>query len=89
MHEVPHELTLRLSAHSPPQLCLAPAQVPEQAAPLSMQLPLHSFCPDGHAPPQLPDVQVAVPPSGTMHGVQEVPQVAGSASLTQVPLQAW
>jgi hypothetical protein len=53
-----------------------------------MQTPLHSCCVPVHAPPQVPAVHVAVPPVMAGHGVQEVPQLAGSVSFRHLPLLA-
>lgn len=51
-----------------------------------MQEPLHSCCVPVQAPPQIPAVQVEVPPLIAGHGVQELPQLTGSVSLRHLPL---
>jgi hypothetical protein len=85
VHELPHELTESLARHWPSQLCVAPVHMFMHAVPSGMQVPAHSCLPAGHAPPQRPPLQVAVPPAGAGQGVHELPQVAGSLSLTQRP----
>jgi hypothetical protein len=90
LHEVaPHEFTLLFAAQTPLQACVPAAHWPSQAAVLSMQAPLHAFLLAGQLAPHAPCVQVALPPDGTGHGSQELPQVSGLVSLTQRPLQAW
>ena len=54
-----------------------------------MQLPLHGVVPEGHMIPHIVPSQVALPPTGGAQGSQELPQVAGSLSLTQASLQRW
>lgn len=41
----------------------------------------------GQLKPQLVPLQVAAAPAGAVHGVQDVPQVAGDVLLTHAPLQ--
>jgi hypothetical protein len=90
MHEVvPHELTLVLSAHRPPQLCVPAAHWPEHAAAVSMQVPLQSFWVGTQTPPHCPCTHVGAPPVGAGQGLHEAPHVAVSVSLTQAPLQTW
>jgi hypothetical protein len=80
VHEAPQEAGAVSEAQTPLQLCVPAGQLPQTAV-ASMQAPLQSFCVPGHAPPQTPAVQVAVPPVIVGHGVHEVPQLAGSVSL--------
>ena len=80
VHEAPQEVAAVSEAQTPLQLCVPAGQVPQTAV-ASMQAPLQSFCVPGHVPPQIPAVQVAVPPVMVGHGVHEVPQLAGSVSL--------
>jgi len=89
-HElVPHEFTLVFMEQTPLHACVPPGHWPSHAALLSMQLPLHSFWPDGQVPLQLPDTQVAVPPAGAGQGSHDEPQLAGSESLAHAPLHEW
>jgi len=57
------------------------------AAALAMHRPAQIFCMAGHWAPHFTPSQVALPPVGAGQAVHEAPQVAGSASLTQAPLQ--
>jgi hypothetical protein len=84
----PHEFTLVLDAQFPVHACDPVGQTPEQAAFTSMQAPRQAFCPVGQVTPQLPIAQVAVPPVGATHGLQDVPQLLGLVSLAQTPPHA-
>jgi hypothetical protein len=81
VHRVPQEFGLVSDAHTPLQLCVPAGHCPAHDVVASMQAPLHSFCVAGQIPPHTPAVQVAVPPVMSGHGVQEVPQLAGSVSF--------
>jgi hypothetical protein len=47
-----------------------------------MQAGPHNSCPSGQSAPQALPSHVALPPSGTGHGLHEVPQLAGSVLET-------
>jgi hypothetical protein len=85
----PQEFTLVFESHTPPQSWLPVSHTPEHEAVVAMQEPAHSFWLAGQAPPQVPPVQVAVPPMGTAHAVHDEPHVATSVLLTHLPLQRW
>jgi hypothetical protein len=88
VHELPHEFTFMLSAHTPPQSWVPLAHLPMQAWLLGTQTPLQAIWPVGQVPPHIPSTQVALPPVGSGHAVHDEPQVAGLVSLTHVLLQA-
>jgi hypothetical protein len=87
---VPQVLTLVLVAQIPEQLCVPVAQTPEQAAAWAMQVPAHSFIPDGHAGKHAVPSQVTLPPAGSVHAAHDVaPQLPTSWLLTQRLPQRW
>jgi hypothetical protein len=51
-----------------------------------MHAPVQSFCPAGQLAPHETPSQVAVPPVGTTHAVQEKPHVRTSLFETQISL---
>ena len=87
-HEVPHELTSESERHKPLHACVPGPHPPTQGDAASMQAPLQSFLPEGHAPPQAWPSHVGVPPSGAWHGVHEPAHDRQSLSATQFPLQS-
>ena len=91
MHDVePHEFTLMFELQSPPQSWLPLPHVAEQVAAASMHAPAQGFLPVGHVGTHWPcALHVADPPVGTSHAVQDMPQFAGSVSLTHLELQRW
>jgi hypothetical protein len=86
-HEVePQEFTLSFATQRLLQLCcfVGSGQVPSQAAAMSMQLPLQSFCPDGQEPPHCP-WQVRVPPGTSGQALHDdVPQLSTLVSSTHL-----
>lgn len=89
VQEEPHELTLASSKQLPLQSWVPLGQVPLHAMFVAMQAPTHNFCPLGQAPPHDVPSQVAVPPIGGVHGVQDMLQLFASVELTQSPPQTW
>jgi hypothetical protein len=89
VQSVPQEFTLVSSGQRFEQAC-EPVGQPPQAWVFGMHAPLQSTRSVGQVPPQLPATQVAVPFVIMGQDVQDdVPHVAGSASLTHLPLQSW
>jgi hypothetical protein len=77
MHAIrPHELTLVLDAQIAPHGWDPVGQSLLHGTLGSMQAPAHRRLLAGQVPPQANPSQVAVPPVGAVHAVQEVPQVA-------------
>jgi hypothetical protein len=54
-----------------------------------MQAPAHSFIPDGQVPPHDVPSQVAVPPVGTLHAVQDDPHEVTAVLRTHDVPHAW
>jgi hypothetical protein len=74
VHDVmPQPLGLVFAWQLPLQLCVPAGHVPRQACAVGMQPPVHSFVPLGHVPPHERPSQVAVPPVGIAHAVQDAP----------------
>src|SRR5262245_54378846 len=63
-HELPQAFTSITDGHNPPHRCCPVGHISAHAAPVSMQLPRHSFLPAGHMPPHDIPSQVAVPSLG-------------------------
>jgi hypothetical protein len=89
MQDVPQFAVSLFDTQLPAQLCVSVGQVPSQALPSSMHVPLQSFILAGQVAPHLVPSQVALPPAGIGQGVQPIPQVSGSVLLAQVLPQAW
>ncbi len=85
VHAVPQLLTLVSLAQMPEQLWVPLAQTPLQAALLAMQVPAHSFMPDGQAGTHCVPSQVTEPPVGCTQAVHDVvPQLPTSLLLTHL-----
>ena len=87
VHDEPHELTLVLSKQFPLHSCVPLGQLPLHAMLVGMHAPKQSFWSLGHEPPQDVPSQVAVPPVGGVHGVQDMLQLVALVPLTQAPAQ--
>jgi hypothetical protein len=85
----PQELVLVFGWQVPLQSWLPVGHIPTHEAVEAMHMPKHSFCPVGQVPLHDVPSQVGVPPVGTGHAMQDVPQVATSVLLAQVDPQAW
>jgi len=85
VHEGPQPVMSLLARQKLLQACVPVGQVPEQAAVLSMQVPLHRVFPIGHEPPQEVPSHVAVPFWGTGHAEQATPQLLMSSFRTHFP----
>jgi hypothetical protein len=84
MQEVPQLLTFVSDTQLLLQLCLPAGHCPSHGLSTPMQAPRQSLVPFGQDEPQLIPSQVADPPVGVGHAVQETPQVATLLSSTQV-----
>jgi hypothetical protein len=80
---VPQLLVLLFDRQLPEQSCEPDGHTPMHEALVAMQAPAHSFIPDGQVPPHDVPSQVAVPPVGTGHAVQDDPQPAVLVLATQ------
>ena len=87
VHDVPHEFTLVLSKQLPLHSCVPLGQLPLHAMLVGIHAPKHSFWPFGHEPPQAVPSQVAVPPVGAVHGVQDILQLPALVELKHCPAQ--
>src|SRR5437868_3815111 len=72
-HEPPHELTELSSAHSPLQSWVPAGHWPMHDCPIGRHEPTHSLRSAGQVPLHEVPSQVAVPPTGALHGVQDWP----------------
>jgi hypothetical protein len=79
----PQELVAVLETQLPAQSCVPRGQTPSHGVLSGTQDGPHSFCPSGQMAPQLVPSQVAIPPSGTGQGVQDVPQLLSAVLETQ------
>jgi hypothetical protein len=89
LHDPPHELTLVLSEHRPPQAWVPPGHVALHGLVAGMQASPQTCWFAGHAAPQDIPSHVALPPSGAAHGVHDEPHVAGLEFDTHAPAHTW
>jgi hypothetical protein len=87
VHDVPHELTLSSAKQLPLQSCVFAGHMPLHAIDDGMHVPAHSFWLAGQAPPHCVPSQVAVPPVGAVHGVQDMLQLSVLVLETHAPPQ--
>lgn len=78
VHELPHVLGELFETQNPLQSWVDGPQGWPQAALPSTHAPWQTFLPSGHFVPQAVPSQVASPPVGTGHGMQDDPHVATS-----------
>jgi hypothetical protein len=83
VQDAPQEFTLVLSKQLPLHSWVPPGQLPLHAIWLGMHAPKQSFCPPRQDPPHDVPSQVALPPVGGEHGVQDMLQLFALVALTQ------
>lgn len=86
--EGPQPVTSFATKQKPLQRLVPVGQEPAQLTFGAMQTPSQSTFGAGQVPPHDFPSQVALPPFGTVHAVQAVPQLLGSSSRTQLPPHA-
>jgi hypothetical protein len=89
MQPVPQLLRSVSATQLPLQSCLPAGHWPLHACAVGTQAPAQIFVPSGHWLPHFVPSQVALPPLGTSHGVQAVPQLPTSPLLRHESPHLW